>query len=351
MFVALVVLLCLSGVCTGDISAPVFNLSLDLPPEERWLSIVNHYDKDYFRKAATAIIESVIPKWVHHAITPAVDALEKYIPQPYAGEIRGVSSGFGISLADVILLNFAYEITAFCTSVVAQDTKGNIFHGRNLDYPHGDILKNITVDILYVRNEQVVYRGTTFTGYVGLWTGQSAKKFTISGDERAQGFWWENFIAAFLMRYSPVSWLVRKTLEDAEDFQDAVLRLSKIPIISDVYYIVAGVQPGEGVVVTRNRRGPADIWPLDPINGQWYRVETNYDHWTTPPPFDDRRTPAIKALNATGQAHINMDTLYEVLSVKPVCNMLTIYTTVMSAAFPEKYRTVVRQVCSQANNR
>lgn len=21
----------------------------------------------------------------------------------------------------------------------------------------------------------------------------------------------------------------------------------------------------------------------------WFRVETNYDHWTTPPPFDDRR--------------------------------------------------------------
>lgn len=42
----------------------------------------------------------------------------------------------------------------FCSSIVAQDTKGNIFHGRNLDYPH-DVLKNLTIDILFIKNGQV----------------------------------------------------------------------------------------------------------------------------------------------------------------------------------------------------
>lgn len=58
-----------------------------------------------------------------------------------------------------------------------------------------------------------------------------------------------------------------QTLEDAQDFQDAVIRLSKIPIITGVYYIVGGVRAGEGVVITRDRDGPVDIWPLEPING------------------------------------------------------------------------------------
>lgn len=31
---------------------------------------------------------------------------------------------------------------------------------------------------------QVAYRGTSFAGYVGLWTGQSPNKFTVSGDQR-----------------------------------------------------------------------------------------------------------------------------------------------------------------------
>ena len=39
-------------------------------------------------------------------------ALENYLPQPYAGEIRGMASHFEASHADIILLNFAYEISA-----------------------------------------------------------------------------------------------------------------------------------------------------------------------------------------------------------------------------------------------
>lgn len=58
-----------------------------------------------------------------------------------------------------------------------------------------------------------------------------------------------------------------QTLEEAEDFQDAVMRLAKVPIITGVYYIVGGVRAGEGVVITRDRAGPADIWPLEPLNG------------------------------------------------------------------------------------
>lgn len=111
-----------------------------------------------------------------------------------------------------------------------------------------------------------------------------------------------------------------QTLEEAEDFQDAVLRLSKIPIITEVYYIVGGAQAGEGAVITRNRAGPADIWPLDPLNGgwvsrelttlaffclfigmiaqlsflfcfcfRWFRIETNFDHWVPNPGKDKRR--------------------------------------------------------------
>lgn len=59
---------------------------------------------------------STVPKWVHHAVKPVVLALEKYIPQPYAGEIRGLASHFGDSLSDVIILNFAYEISAYVSS-------------------------------------------------------------------------------------------------------------------------------------------------------------------------------------------------------------------------------------------
>ncbi|KAM4588879.1 N-acylethanolamine-hydrolyzing acid amidase-like [Odontesthes bonariensis] len=344
VWTALLLLLGLAASCRAQQAPPTVNINLDEDPAVRWKPLVKVFDVDYLRKAAAEIIDSTVPKWVHRAIMPIVKSLEKYIPQPYAGEIRGLASYSGGTLSDIIILNFAYEVTAFCTSILTQDRNGSVYHGRNLDYPHS-VLRNLTVDVVFFKNGKVAYRGTSFAGYVGLWTGQSPHKFTVSGDERGTEHWWnwwKNVVSAVLFHRSPVSWLVRETLEEAEDFQDAVMRLSKTPIITGVYYIVGGVRAGEGVVITRDGTGPVDIWPLDPLNGGWYRVETNFDHWLPPPPADHRREVANEALNATGQEHINADTLYQVLSLHPVCNGITIYTTVMSAASPEKYTTLVR---------
>lgn len=321
---------------------PLFNVSMDAAPEQRWLPMLQHYDPDFVRAAVAEVIGDRVPQWVLEMIGEVVSKVESFLPQPFTDEIRGMCNFLNLSLADGILVNLAYEASAFCTSIVAQDSQGHIYHGRNLDYPFGNVLRKMTVDVQFLKNGQVAFTGTTFVGYVGLWTGQSPHKFTVSGDERDKGWWWENVIAAISLGHSPISWLIRKTLSDSENFEAAVYTLAKTPLIADVYYIVGGTSPREGVVITRNRGGPADIWPLDPLNGGWFRVETNYDHWKPVPKRDDRRTPAIKALNATGQAHISLEALFQVLSVFPVYNNYTIYTTVMSAAEPDKYMTRVR---------
>ncbi|KAF6131654.1 N-acylethanolamine acid amidase [Phyllostomus discolor] len=345
---ALLLLLLLAG---GGVSAasvprdpPLFNVSLDVVPELRWLPVLQHFDLDFLRATLAHILRDTVPKWVHAIMQKAVKELEGSLPQPYTDEIRGMCDVLNFNLADCLLINLAYEFTAFCTSIVAQDSKGHIYHGRNLDYPFGDFLRKMTVDVQFLKNGQIAFTGTTFIGYVGLWTGQSPRKFTISGDERDKGWWWENVIAAFFQKHSPISWLIRTTLSESENFEAAVRKLAKTPLIADVYYIVGGMSPREGVVITRKRNGPVDIWPLDPLNGAWFRVETNYDHWKPAPEKDDRRTPAIKALNATGPANLTLEALFQVLSVFPVYNNLTVYTTVMSAASPEKYMTRIRNL-------
>ncbi|XP_075705922.1 N-acylethanolamine-hydrolyzing acid amidase [Rhinoderma darwinii] len=326
-----------------DYAPPRYNLSLDLLPEQRWEPVLKHYNYTEVKEVIDHVLDISLPKWVHAIIRPLADLeLAFLVHEPYAGEIKGIARTLGVNVGDVVALNLCYEATAFCTSIIAQDNKGNVYHGRNLDYNFPDILRKVTMDLDFIQNGKVAYTGTTFLGYIGLWTGQKPYDFTISGDAREGGNWWENAISAFFKRSSPVSWLIRDALNDAKDFEAASLQLSKTPIIAETYYIIGGTQPKEGLVITRNRDGPADLWPLDPLRGVWFHVETNYDHWTTPPPFDDRRTPAIKALNATGQANINTDSLYKVLSVKPVMNLNTIYTTVMSAVNPEKYTTRIR---------
>ncbi|XP_023563459.1 N-acylethanolamine-hydrolyzing acid amidase isoform X2 [Octodon degus] len=299
---------------------PRVNVSLDEAPAARWLPALRLFDPGLVRSAVALIVGDRVPKWVLEVIGKLVAEMESFLPQPFTEEIRGISNFLNLSLTDGLLINLAYESSAFCTSVVAQDSRGHIYHGRNLDYPFGELLRKLTVDVQFLKNGQIAFTGTTFIGYVGLWTGQSPHKFTVSGDERDKGWWWENAIAALFQGHSPVSWLIRTTLSESEDFETSVYKLAKTPLIADVYYIVGGTAPREGVVITRNRGGPADIWPLDPLNGAWFRVETNYDHWKPVPKTDDRRTPAIRALNATGQANLSLEALFQVLSVVPVYN-------------------------------
>ncbi|XP_023658989.1 N-acylethanolamine-hydrolyzing acid amidase-like [Paramormyrops kingsleyae] len=344
--------LTLAAWCYAEFPPRIVEVSLDEPPKERWAPLMKMINVSYFREIVPQIIDQFRQgeaEKLHPDIKPELEDLEAYMPRQYAGEIQGLASLSGVNITDIILLNFAYELTAFCTSIVAQDTNGRIYHGRNLDKPFNNnnessslfvkAARKLTVDILFMRDGKVAYRGTSFAGYIGLWTGQSANKFTISGNQRDDGFSLENVTLA--------SWLIRETLEEAASYKDALERLSKVPIITHIYYIVAGVQPGEGAVVTRNSSGEADVWELDPPHGQWFRVQTNYDHWNPPPDTDKHRTPTINALNATGQENITFDSLFKVLTVYPTCDETTIYTTVMSAGTPEKYCTVVREKCIQ----
>lgn len=47
-------------------------------------------------------------------------------------------------------------IPRFCTSIIAQGKDGNVYHGRNLDYPH-PVLRNLTINIIFLKNGEVQY--------------------------------------------------------------------------------------------------------------------------------------------------------------------------------------------------
>ncbi|XP_059844648.1 N-acylethanolamine-hydrolyzing acid amidase-like isoform X1 [Hypanus sabinus] len=345
----LLLLLGLLAAARGNSPAPRFNVSLDVTPSQRWEPVLRKYDAAQLRNYTQQIVSSVVPKWVINVINRLAPILKYLLPQPYRGEIEGICKFLGVKLGEGLLINLAYEASGYCTSIVAQDSRGKIYHGRNMDYTFTDILRSVTVDVQFVSNGQIVYSGTTFLGFVGLWTGQKPNKFSITANERAKGARWKTAIAAFLKRNRSPSWVIRDALREAVDFQVALKKLSYSPITANVYFILGGVKPNEGVIITREPERPIDVWPLKSTKGQWYRVETNYDHWRPPPAWDDRRTPAIRALNATTQKNINLNTMFKVLSSHPVLNKRTIYTTLICAAQPKAYKTVIWKQPKQNN--
>jgi len=140
---------------------------------------------------------------------------------------------------------------------------------------------------------------------------------------------------------SLVSFLSRNTMTYQTSFDDAINNLSNDELIADVYYIVGGVNSGEGAVISRNRINATNVWMLDVSVGRWFLVETNYDHWKQPPWFDNRVTPANDAMNSMGQKAISYQDLFQVLSVKPVFNLQTTFTMLTSAGLGT-YETFTR---------
>lgn len=122
-------------------------------------------------------------------------------------------------------------------------------------------------------------------------------------------------------------------MENATNYDEAQKLLTESLLLAPAYYILGGAKPGQASVITRGQK-KADIWPLtnnssSNSSDNWYLLQTNYDHWKTPPFWDDRRTPGVTCLEKFGQKEIGFPSLYNVLSTRPVFNKLTTYTTLM----------------------
>ena len=347
--------------CSGCVppKAPEYTVDLDLPPEERWAEIGRDYVADLSRFMQEGMVPQLSALGVEMLSVIGAGFLNQ-IPQPYRQEMVGYAKHSNISVGTLVFWNMVTELGSFsinqthhfnprigCTSIVAEDSKGKIIHGRNMDLEWGsDILRNITLTVHFQRKNKTIYTGTTFAGLVGLWSGQKPHQFTVTMDERDKGTWQQNAHEATKPGRKVIPFLIRDVLSDPDStFKKAVQIFSTTPLIAPCYLIIGGKNPGEGAVITRNRLKAADVVRLNTTDSKkrWFVLETNYDHWESPPSSDNRRDPAIKGMKATGRDKINPDTMFKVLSNPPVLANSTIFTMTMSAGQPDLYKVQIRQ--------
>jgi len=187
----------------------------------------------------------------------------------------------------------------------------------------------------FQRGGKTVFTATTFAGFIGILSGMRPGAFSVTINTRfypdgISELFYEVVAAILEKNASLVAFLARDVLQNQPNFDAALYNLSNEELIADVYYTMAGVKPTEGVVISRNRENATDVWRLDPANGRWFEVETNYDHWEQPPWFDNRIDPANNAMNALGRDNLSLVGMYQVLSTKPVFNLQTTYSMLAS---------------------
>uniref|UniRef100_A0A8C2E6Y0 Acid ceramidase n=1 Tax=Cyprinus carpio TaxID=7962 RepID=A0A8C2E6Y0_CYPCA len=332
-----------------------YTVNLDLPPSERWTQVI----KDKKTEVAVSLLMHFLlglRPWPLLCICMStLPLIVDTLPQPFNEEIKGIAAVSGIPLGEITLFNIFYEVFTVCTSVVAEDFNGNIYHARNLDFGlfmgwdrHNktwtltEKLKPLVVNVNFQRGNKTVFKSTNFAGYVGILTGIRPGEFSLTVNERFSVDGGYVGILEWILGWRDGMWmgfLTRKVLENATSYEDAKNQLSQTELLAPAYFILGGNGTGQGCVITRTRINTLDIWELDMKLGRWYVLETNYDHWEKPMIFDDRRTPAMKCMNQVTQANISLASIYDVLSTKPVLNKLTTYTSLMdvSAGTLESY--------------
>uniref|UniRef100_A0A1W7RB72 Acid ceramidase n=1 Tax=Hadrurus spadix TaxID=141984 RepID=A0A1W7RB72_9SCOR len=328
---------------------PSFTIDLDLPPEKRWIKLA--YEKRHEINETLNVLRRFTGAFFGGKLVQAVNEflpLMLTLPEPFKTEIASIAKATGIHQGEIMLYNVFYEVFTFCTSIVAQDDKGNLYHARNLDFGIflGWDIKNHTwlvtealrhniLELEFYKQKKLVYKSVGFAGYVGVITALKPKHFSLTVDERFKLNGGYIGILEWLMGDHSSHWmgfLTRSVMENATDYNSAKKILSTTKLIAPLYFILGGTKPGEACIITRDRgTNKADIMEMTNGSTGWYLLETNYDHWENPPFYDNRRTPAIKCLKKMTQKNASFAGLFNVLSTQPNLNKLTVYSALMEA--------------------
>jgi len=338
-----------------------YSINLDMPPKDRWTRIAAKYKNEIKDLIDTikGLVDPIIPDAAHW-IDVVFGPLDQKLPQPYADEIKGIAEATGIPLGEIVIYNIFYEIFTVCTSIVAQDPTGKIYHARNLDFglflgwdhvTHNwavsSKLRKMVVNIMWMKNNRLVFKSNNFAGFVGIYNGLKPNAFTLTANERFAAAGGYYGMLKWLVGDDPngkwMTWHARETMEQATSYDDAFHRLSTQEILSPVYYILGGTKPNQGAIITRSLNDTEGVVNIDTSrqNG-WYVLETNYDPDKEVLYLDNRREPGHYCMQKLTQQNVNFQGIYNVLSSKTNLNKLTAYTVLMQVDSGE-FETHIQQ--------
>lgn len=370
----------------ASVRIPEVVVDLDDPPELRWARIL---------APRRAVVKNLVNAVIAHLpyatqlnstlikllLAADADVVMRRFPPDFASEIRGVAKITGVPLGFLFVLNMAYELMGLCTSLVAQDSQGVVWHARNLDFglfmgtdPQRHVwaltqpLRDALLNVRFVRRGQPLFTATTYCGFVGVHSGMRHASSAIASESRkaALGSEGASFarvggafsitvntrfdstfdagIIEFLLGLGApgrefMTFHVRRTLEQNATYAEAVEALTDYSPLGPGYLIVAGSAPGDGAVITKQlSRGGGRVPPTKSVRRladalreqRFYVAQTNYDADGPPPAYDDRRYPVEDCLQTAGQAGVTPQGLFRTMSANPTRNALTTFTMLMA---------------------
>ncbi|GMR34625.1 hypothetical protein PMAYCL1PPCAC_04820, partial [Pristionchus mayeri] len=314
-----------------------YGINLDLEPHDMWRELAT----DYGERMATAIgvvktmVDSFGGEGAWDAVLLLLQGSENSLTEPYRSEIKALADLTGIQVEQLTLLNLFYELSKACTSIVAMDHNGKVFHARNQDFGFlfvWDIeihtweltrtLKDLVVQYEFQRDGKLLFKAVTFAGHLGILTAVRPGQFSMSMNSRF-GSSLETMTRFFAQGLDEnqqfAVYACREMLTNCATFEEAKEYIESVELLAGAYFIMGSTKGG--MVNTRAWNGTDNEKMIDvkQTNG-WYVLQTNYD-WNEPDIFlDDRTIPGNKCMQQLGRKRVTREGIFQVLSSKPNLN-------------------------------
>ncbi|GMT10578.1 hypothetical protein PFISCL1PPCAC_1875, partial [Pristionchus fissidentatus] len=323
-----------------------YKIDLDAEPHEMWREVATDFGPTM--DTTIDIVKTMADTFGGEGAWEALLGLMKdtpdMLPEPYKSEIKAMADLTGIQIEKLTLLNLFYEIAKACTSLVAMDEQGKVFHGRNLDFGLFFVwntqehtwdltrgLRELVAQYEFMKDGKLLFKAVTFAGHLGILTAVRPGQYSMSTDTRF-GSTLDTLTNFFLNGLDPdqefLLYANRDMLTNYPTFEEARVFIEGVPFLARGY-IIMGHMKG-GMVITRSYNGTDHEAIIDPKqkNG-WYVLETNYD-WDKPDIFlDDRTIPGNKCMQQLGRKRVSKEGIFQVMSSKTTLNKATVYTSII----------------------
>lgn len=165
---------------------------------------------------------------------------QRFVPDRYLDEIRGLAAGAGLPEEQMRLANFIPELF-HCSGFALMNSAtrdGTLYHGRVLDYGIDWRLQEHAVIVVAEPAGGIPFVNVTYAGFVGSVTGMNARQISI-GEMGGGGIGhWEGV---------PMAWLIREALERAQTLDEAIRIFRDSPRTCQYFYVIADAKINRAV--------------------------------------------------------------------------------------------------------
>lgn len=318
-----------------SIEPKTYVINLDKRPHRRWREVIQDHKK-HFKAVVEEIDNILLSAGFLGKIAKATCGLfNAFDSIKHKKELTGISSYSGVPMDKLILMQICYEMFAACTSTVIKTKNGNI-HFRTMDWEM-DFLKDLTINVVFTKNNKVLFKAVTWAGYVGIVTGLNSTYSMALNFRASDGTLFGNVMRAMRMKW-PVGYLMRDILEGDVSFKTAYKTLCTYRLISPCYITLCSVK-GESYVIVRDNDRTVKVRDTKGTN---FIVQTNCDDvndkydrsdimWSR-----DRYRKVEKIMESFNtdvdvktMTDSDMNDILDIFDVKPITNDYTIYASLM----------------------